>query len=174
MQLAALLSYGEKLYTACYNFESDGQFIFRAFEEWRKVIASLPADGPYPRPLKDVMKTIASDSESDYTFEDLRALVAEILQPARVYMAQQEMTHSYTIKVFKAASLWNPLGAKYINITPEILYAYISPLPIITADDRRALEEEYVEYKAACDLVDVGVKVISTHFSFKWRLLIHF
>ena len=166
VQLAALLSYGEKLYSSCYNLESDGQFIFRAYEEWRKVVHCLPADGPYPQPLKKVMKTIAADPEGIYSFEDLRGIVARILQPARVYMAQQELAHDFTIKAFKAASLWNPLVAKSLDITPELLAGYVAVMRFISPDHRRALEEEVESYKAACDLVEGDVKVLSSSHTF--------
>lgn len=115
---------------------------------------------PYPRDLKKMMKRIARDEVShDYTYQDLQGRVDFILRPVRVYLASQTLAHAFTLKVFKAASLWNPLTAKFIIITPDLLQERLNGIPWMDAELRTALEAEVAPYKAACALVEGPVEV---------------
>jgi len=127
---------------------------------------TLPG-APFPKDLKRLMKRIARDPDShDFTYFELENRVEVILRPLRVYLAQQTLEHAFTLKVFKAASLWNPLTAKSIAITPDLLQERLNDIPWMDAELRTALEGEVAPYKAACALVEGPVKVFSAVSSF--------
>jgi hypothetical protein len=143
--------------------ESDGQMIFHAHRLWRELTRALQQGTALPGPLKERMKAIAAEQDRVFSFDELRDQVEAILQPARLYMAGQELEHSNTIGTFRCASLWNPTTAKTYNLSPEALRGLVASLPWLGDDVRLALETEIPAYKAICDQVEGDVKNI-LHF----------
>jgi hypothetical protein len=118
------------------------------------------------------MKQIADELNPVFSFEQLQAQADDVVRPARVYMADQEIEHAATINVFRpvppssrfyrdrCASLFNPTVAKTWAITPAALRILLAAIPWIDDNTRRLLEQELVAYKAACDVVEGDVQVL--------------
>lgn len=157
--MATIIAYGQKLYSACYNMESDGETIFSAHFYWTSIEQVFNPQAPYPKELKQFLIKAASKEGSGMDADTFYHVVQAVLAPARVYMAKQRLKHDSTLKIFESARLWDPLVAKHAAFTPERMRKVQQSLPWMTDDMRRGLEEEAPVYKALCSDVDGNVAV---------------